>query len=303
MKIQKSPSDPLSDVLSLLGAKAACTVRLEAGGQWAMRFAPTDLKFNAVRRGVCWLLAEGQSPRRLTAGSCFVARAPFVLASDPAVEPIDASLVFRGGLTGRYGEGHDVDVLGGAVSFSQPGPVNLVELLPPVLVVEATTQARIAWLLDELDREWRANTAGGLAVCNDLLRLMFVHALRSHIETGQAAGAGWLAGLQDPAVALALKAIHGAPLHPWKLGELAAVAGLSRSGFAERFRQRTGQSPVDYATRWRMQLAAIRLVNETTSVSSIAQSLGFLSDSAFGAAFRRVHGVSPGRYRTNQRAA
>lgn len=90
----------------------------------------------------------------------------------------------------------------------------------------------------------------------------------------------------------------------WRLSELAAVAGLSRAGFAERFKARVGKPPIEYATAWRMRIAARRLLDGRRSVSSVAQEMGFLSDSAFGAAFRRVHGISPGRYRaTRERTA
>jgi AraC-like DNA-binding protein len=54
---------------------------------------------------------------------------------------------------------------------------------------------------------------------------------------------------------------------------------------------------VEYATRWRMQVAATRLLDSVDSVATVAASLGYLSDAAFGVAFRRVHGQSPGRYR------
>ncbi|MDG2530686.1 AraC family transcriptional regulator [Caulobacter endophyticus] len=297
MIIQESPADPLSDVLALAGARAFCSVRLEAGGDWALRFDPAELKFNAVRRGACWLLAEGLAPRRIEAGDCFVVRRPFVLTSDPALPPVDAAAVFADGRAARYGEGDDVDILGGAVSFARSAPFHPAQLLPPVLVVGAGEEAPIAWLLDQLDREWRGGAAGALLACNDLLRLMFVHVLRVHLASAGPAGLGWLAGLSDPPVAAALKAIHAQPARAWRLEELADLAGMSRSSFAERFRRRTGQPPIDYAARWRMQLAAARLLAEPVSVSIVAQDLGFLSDSAFGAAFRRVHGVSPGRYR------
>lgn len=161
----------------------------------------------------------------------------------------------------------------------------------------------MSWLLDRLDQEWRAALPGSETACNDLLRLMFVHALRQHLREADSADLGWLAGLGDPPVAAALRAIHAAPERVWRLPDLAREAGQSRSGFAERFRRVVGLPPIEYAARWRMRVAAHRLEHGGDALSSVAASLGFLSDSAFGAAFRRVHGVSPGRYRADRRVA
>ena len=47
---------------------------------------------------------------------------------------------------------------------------------------------------------------------------------------------------------------------------------------------------MDYLTRWRMLLAGDRLTNSGAPVSSIAQSLGYESESAFSTAFKRVMG-------------
>ena len=82
-----------------------------------------------------------------------------------------------------------------------------------------------------------------------------------------------------------------------RLEDLADIAGQSRSTFAARFRKRVGETPVGYATGWRLTIAASRLRAGRESASSIAGSLGFLSDSAFGAAFKRKFGISPGQYR------
>lgn len=158
----------------------------------------------------------------------------------------------------------------------------------------------VAWMLDQLELEWRSDLPGGQAAANDLLRLIFTHVLRIHLARDGSGRLGWLAGLKDPPVAAALRAIHADPTRVWRLPELAAIAGLSRSSFADRFRSRVGQAPIDYAARWRMMLAGRRLAKGPETVSSVAASLGFLSDSAFGAAFRRVHGVSPGRYRARR---
>jgi AraC-like DNA-binding protein len=50
---------------------------------------------------------------------------------------------------------------------------------------------------------------------------------------------------------------------------------------------------MEYLARWRMLLAADRLTNSGDSISAIASSLGYESESAFGKAFKRVMGCSP----------
>ncbi len=302
MIIQSSPIDPLSDVLGAVGFSAACSVRLTAGGDWALRFHPIALKFNAVRFGCCWLTPEGGEAVCLQAGDCFIVSGrPFILSSAPDLPAIDAAVAFsEDNLTATYGQGDDVALLGGSVAFTHASAADLIDLLPSVLVIRADAGGAvpIAWLLDQLDQEWREGQPGAQAACDDLLRLMFIHALRTHLTRAETGSLGWLAGLNDRAVAAALRAIHAQPAKVWRLPELAATAGLSRAGFAERFKAIVGRAPVAYAARWRMQVAARRLIEGRRSASSVAQDLGFLSDSAFGAAFRRVHGVSPGRYRT-----
>ena len=78
---------------------------------------------------------------------------------------------------------------------------------------------------------------------------------------------------------------------------------MSRSSFAERFKETVGDSPMEYLTRWRMLLAGDRLENSKDSVSVIALSLGYESDSAFSTAFKRVMGCSPRQYARGRAAA
>jgi AraC-like DNA-binding protein len=82
----------------------------------------------------------------------------------------------------------------------------------------------------------------------------------------------------------------------WKVEELAAAVGMSRSGFALRFKQLVGAPPLDYLLRWRMQLARDALRRNDGTVASLAEKLGYASESAFGNAFKRVFGRAPKRY-------
>jgi AraC-like DNA-binding protein len=109
-------------------------------------------------------------------------------------------------------------------------------------------------------------------------------------------GVGWLFALADEQIGPAINAMHGEPAHPRTLQEPAERIGMSRSGFAARFKETVGATPIDYLTRWRMLLAGDRLRNSGDSISVISQSLGYASESAFSTAFKRVMGCSPRQY-------
>jgi len=90
--------------------------------------------------------------------------------------------------------------------------------------------------------------------------------------------------------------MHADPAHRWTLEALAERACMSRSIFAQRFKEKVGETPMEYLTRWRMLLAADRLENSVDPISTIAFSLGYESESAFSTAFKRVMGCSPRQY-------
>lgn len=277
-------------------------MRLHAGGDWALRFRPTELKFNTVKHGECWLRIQGMSPRYLRTGDCFViCRTPFVLASNAKIEAIEASDIFGQSMSSAtFGAGDTVELLGGSVSFENSGVDELLGLLPAAIVINAESDraSSFSWLLDELDREWQSNSAGSYSVCNGLLKIIFVHTLRHHIAKADLNDLAWLNGLRDPAISRVMCAIHAAPEKSWRLADMADIACMSRSGFTALFKTRVGKAPIEYVSWWRMQIAASRLRNSVDTVAKIATSLGYLSDAAFAAAFRRAHGKSPKEYRT-----
>ncbi len=126
--------------------------------------------------------------------------------------------------------------------------------------------------------------------------MILVQALRLHLAEGLAGGVGWLFALADKQMAAALDAMHKEPAERWTLRSLAESAGMSRTTFTLKFKETVGTSPMEYLTRWRMMVAADRLVHSNEPISAIALSLGYESESAFSTAFKRVTGTSPRQY-------
>lgn len=84
---------------------------------------------------------------------------------------------------------------------------------------------------------------------------------------------------------------------PVSLEELARAAGMSESSLLRRFREETGLSPVDFATRLRIDKARHLLVDSSRTVTEIAFELGFATTQHFATVFRRYAGLTPSAYR------
>jgi AraC-like DNA-binding protein len=77
------------------------------------------------------------------------------------------------------------------------------------------------------------------------------------------------------------------------LDQLASLAGLSRFHFARQFRISTGQSPMGYVRRARIERAKAILRARHITIAQVAVSLGFADQSHFTRTFARLIGVSP----------
>ena len=296
--------DPLSDVLALLRPRSAMLRGLDLGGRWALAFpAAEGLRCYAILSGACWLdLRDGAPAVALGAGDCFLlpGGGPFRLASDLAVEPTDAKTILLtapvGGVA-TLGGGGDCFGVGGYFQFAGDHADLLLKMLPPVVHIRGEAEkAVLRGRLEQLREEMSAPRPGGRLIIEHLAQMLLVQALRLHMTAPSTEGVGWLFALADRQMSGAIGAMHADPARRWTLSSLAAVAGLSRSSFAARFKARVGTSPMDYLTRWRMLLATDRLANSGDPIAVIAPSLGYDSESAFNTAFKRVMKCSPRRY-------
>ncbi|MEM7570182.1 MAG: AraC family transcriptional regulator, partial [Pseudomonadota bacterium] len=147
----------------------------------------------------------------------------------------------------------------------------------------------------ETNAEERAPILQRLAEVAGLM--LIEYSLRGYQRDGLNTGFG----INDARIRAVLTSIHQAPERDWTLGLLAEEANLSRSSFAQRFRSIVGQTPVDYVLRVRMAQACRQLRRTVAPISEIAYGCGYSSDAAFHKAFKRMVGVSPARYRNQEK--
>ena len=138
---------------------------------------------------------------------------------------------------------------------------------------------------------------GKTAVINHWASIMMIECLRVYIESLPEATENWLKAMKDPFLTKALVAMHEMPNENWTINKLAEVAGMSRSSFAQRFKEVVGIPPLTYLMDYRLRLAARYLRLQQNSIGRISGLVGYASDSTFSQAFKRVYGISPKAYR------
>jgi AraC-like DNA-binding protein len=300
VSIIDQPPDPLSDVLSLLKPRSYAAGGFPILGEMAVTWpAHAGIKCYAVISGQCWLTVEGVAdPVLLHDGDCFLLPLgrPFTLATDLALQPIDFFTYREQSQCHADMRPEDCEryIVGGFFGLSGGPAGELLRGLPPIIHIrKESDKATMRWSLERMRQELRDPQPGGTLIAQQLAYMMLVQALRLHLAEGAANGVGWFFALADPNMRGAIASMHDMPGDPWTLQSLAGRVGMSRSVFAQRFKQTVGSTPMEYLTRWRMLLAAERLKTTSDSISEIALSLSYDSESAFSKAFRRVMGCSP----------
>lgn len=303
-----SAMDPLSDVLALFEPQSYVSGVFPLNEDLSIRFPKhAGIKFYAMIAGQCWLLMEGVAePLHVSSGDCFVLPRgrPFCLTTDLSLEPVDFTAVQKTVKLQRVGasvEGNKMLMAGGHFVLTGNHVDVLLQSLPPIVHIQKESdKAAMRWSLERMSEELHNPQPGAALIVQQLAYMMLIQALRLHIASDPR-HSGWLSALGDKQMSAAISCIHSDPGYPWTLQSLAERAGMSRSIFALRFKESVGVTPIEYVTRWRMTLAGDKLMNSNDSISEIAQSLGYESESAFGKAFRRVLGCSPRKYGRDER--
>ncbi|HEX6616385.1 MAG TPA: AraC family transcriptional regulator [Gemmatimonadales bacterium] len=313
--------DPLSDLLRVVRLDGAYFYPVEAAEPWAVSSAPARelsprilpgsehlISYHILLSGRCFGGLVGEERIELAPGDAIVFPHgdAHVMASAREAQP---SPGFDAAAPSRF---PDAVLLG--VGASRPTsficgylgcdlrPFNpLLAALPRRMHMRGLSASWLGGFTRQLTEESRLGRAGADTVITRLAELMFIEALRRYLEELPSGQTGWLAGLRDEVVGRALSLLHGRPAHPWTLAELARESASSRSRLAERFTEMVGLPPMQYLTRWRMQVAANLLAQGGAKVASIASEAGYDSEAAFSRAFKKATGMAPGAWREARR--
>ena len=334
--------DTLSDVLRSVRLRSAVFYFVSCEGDWVaeapasreiaaavMPEADHVIEYHVVTAGECWAAISGEQPKKLKRGDIIMLPQgdAHVLSSSPGMRGevhVDSFFEmqrnhrpFRMRFTDGVGpsvhrasdDAHpfapsetSTNIVCGFIGVDVRPFNPLLATLPRFLHLAGAGERseQFAQLAAE---ESARKRPGAEALLERLSEMMFVDAIRRHVEQLPEQSTGWLAGLRDRFVGRALALLHDKPAGEWTVEELSRQVGLSRSALHERFVDLIGQPPMQYLTQWRMQ-AASRLLRDTRStVASIAIDVGYDSEAAFARAFKRSTGVPPAAWRRQQAGA
>jgi AraC family transcriptional regulator len=207
---------------------------------------------------------------------------------------------------------------GSSSRWDIPKPVDVVQLyLPRASLARSADEAEIAAPVELLERTAQPDpiTSRLLLSASDFLEghhaldtlfrqqlidLLATRLLAAH--TGAPATAPPVrGGLAPKALLRAIERLRSDSDADVSLAALAAEAGLSRFHFCRAFKESTGLAPHAWLRQHRLEQAMHMLRDTDASVMAVATALGYASQTAFAAGFRKLTGATPSDWRRRAR--
>jgi AraC-like DNA-binding protein len=248
-----------------------------------MRSTPHQarLRFAAEPKAGLWLhlVLDGQATLHSDREECLTAEAPSMLLcrGDLAHE-----------LVRSMGSGSALDdLLCAHAHFDGPvGPLLLAEFARPMVVPLADADASLQQVITLVHAELNQPRCGQPLLLDRAGDILFIGLLR-HLMAHPRPGSGLLQGLSDPRIASTLVALHAEPQADWRLETMAETAGMSRTAFANRFREALNTTPGKYLSHLRLAIAQ-RAVASGDGLKAAARRTGYTNASALSRALSKA---------------
>ena len=186
---------------------------------------------------------------------------------------------------------HPMTVVSADLNFHGGSANPILASLPDCISLPLSSVLDAVPIFSLLDLEIAANNCGRKIRMNSLCQVVLIHFLRELMEQRKIEG-GTLAGLSHPLLAKAIVALHDRPDSEWTINTLAKTAGMSRTSFAEAFKDTVGVTPMVYLQTWRIGLAQ-NGIKAGRALKLVAMDVGYASEGALSRAFRSQTGHSP----------
>jgi AraC family transcriptional regulator len=207
---------------------------------------------------------------------------------------------------------------GSSSRWDIPKPVDVVQLyLPRPMLDRVAREADTTTSTELLERTAHPDpitsrlilTAADAMEGNGALDALFRHQLIELLATRVlAAHTGspppfqpTMGGLSPKVLLRAIERLRSDSDSDVSLAALASEAGLSRFHFCRAFKESTGLSPHAWLRQYRLEQAMNMLRDTDASIVSVAVELGYASQTAFAAAFRKLTGETPSDWRRRVR--
>jgi AraC family transcriptional regulator len=208
---------------------------------------------------------------------------------------------------------------GSSSRWDIPKPVDVVQLyLPHATLKRVADQADTAIPIDLLERTAHpdpvtsrlllstADVVEGNEALDTLFRQQLTDLLATRLLAAHSGSAATIqpvrGGLAPKTLLRAIERLRSDSDADVSLAALASDAGLSRFHFCRAFKDSTGLSPHAWLRQHRLEQAMNMLRDTDASVVSVAAALGYASQTAFAAAFRKLTGETPGDWRRRVRS-
>ena len=207
---------------------------------------------------------------------------------------------------------------GSSSRWDIPKPVDVVQLyLPHTTLKRVADEADTAMSIDLLERTAHPDpvtsrlllSAADVVEGNEALDALFRQQLTDLLATRLLAAHSGSSttiqpvrgGLAPKTLLRAIERLRSDSDMDVSLAALAADAGLSRFHFCRAFKESTGLSPHAWLRQHRLEQAMNMLRDTDASIVSVAAELGYASQTAFAAAFRKLTGETPSDWRRRMR--
>lgn len=303
--------DVLSDILDLLKFRGSLYFATEFNAPWGIQVPPYQnvARFHLATGGDCWVNVDGGGDAvLLSAGDMIIIPhgAAHTLSDQPDTPIVSLDRALE--VSGYVGEGHFIyggdgtsrgHLVCGHFEFDDRFRHPLLDDLPDYILIRGKQAVEFSWFenaMRYLDYESGGTAMGSQAIVKRLSEILFIHAVRAWSAEGNHES-GFLRAVADRHIGRGLKRFHEKPDAPWTIDQLATECGLSRSVFADRFRDLMDMTPAHYMTFWRMQRACEYLLESDLSTDAIAEKVGYQSLASFSKVFKKTIGTGPGHYR------